>query len=99
MAFQSKDSLVLDNQLKVQKVVVKLADKHMVSVSGSTATIDVKETIKEVRMALFMDDSAGTIAPVAAASQSISGTAVTLTLSAALAAADAIELQYVIDEA
>lgn len=97
MTYQSKDSLVLGVQLKVQKLVCKKSDP-MVTTSGSTATIDLGETLSEVRMALFMDDSAGTVAPVAAASQSISGSTVTLTLSAPLAAADAIELHYVVAE-
>ena len=38
------------------------------------------------------------VAPVAAANRSVSGTSVTLTLSAAMAAADSIILKYVVDE-
>lgn len=97
MAFQSKDSLVLGVQLKVQKLVCKKSDP-MVSTSGVTATINVGESLSEVRLAMHMDDSAGTVAPVAAASQSISGSSVTLTLAAALADADCIVLEYVIAE-
>lgn len=97
-SFQSKDSLVLGVQLKVQELVVTKADAALVSTSGSTATIDVKEPIGEIRCALFIDDSAGTVAPVAAANRSVSGTSVTLTLSAAMADADSIVLKYVVDE-
>ena len=66
------------------------------STSGSTATIDCGQVISEVRCALFVDDSAATVAPVVAANRSVSGEFVTLTLSAPLAAADAIILEYVI---
>ena len=96
-SFQSKDSLVLGIQLKVQEVCVTLSDS-ILSNSGAVATIDVKEPIKEVRLALHMDDSLGVVVPVAAASQSISGSSVALTLAHAMAAGDSITLKYVIDE-
>lgn len=97
MAFESKDSAVLGVQLKVQELTVKLGDP-CVSVSGSTATIDVKEPIAEVRSCTFTDDSAATSAPVVASSRVITGTQVVLTLSAALAVNDAIIMRYVIAE-
>lgn len=96
MSYLSNQSQVQSLQLKVQELVVKLADNEVVSVSGNDATIDVGQEISEVRAALFLDDSAGTLAPVVAANRVVSGTEVTLTLSAALAAADAIILEYVI---
>lgn len=96
--FISKDSSVLDVQNKVQQLVVKLSDSQVVSVSGLVATIDVKETLGEVRCALHVDDSAGTVAPVAAANRSVSGSSVALTLGAALASADCIILEYVVQE-
>lgn len=98
MPFQSSNSDVAGVQLKVQQLCVKLADVSVVSTSASTATIDVKQTLGEVRSAIFFDDSAGTAAPVVASNQVISGTTVRLTLSAALAAADSITLQYVITD-
>jgi len=94
--YQSKDSGVQSVQLKVQSICVKTSDTQVVTTSGSTATIDLQETIAEIRSVIFLDDSAGTAAPVAAANQAISGTQVVLTLSAAMAAADSITLQYVI---
>lgn len=98
ISYQSKDSGVQQAQLKVQEVCVKLSDTQVVSTSGSTATIDVKETIGEIRQALFLDDSAGTNAPVVASNRSVSGTAVTLTLSAAMTSADSITLKYVVSD-
>lgn len=98
MSYQSKDSAVQQVQLKVQEVCVKMSDSQVVSTSGSTATIDLGEPIGEIRSAIFVDDSAGTAAPVAAANRSVSGNQVVLTLSAAMAAADAIDLKYVISE-
>lgn len=98
VSYLPKDSLVQDLALKVQELSVKLSDSAVVSTSGSTATIDVKETIDHVRCALFIDDSAGTSAPVVASNRSVSGTQVVLTLSAPLAAADCIVLKYVVSE-
>ncbi len=98
MSYLSKNPSVQDLQLKVQELCVKLADVSVVSTSGSTATINVQETISEVRNAIFIDDSAGTAAPVVASNRSVSGSSVTLTLTAALAAADSIVLMYVVAE-
>lgn len=98
MPYQSNDSSVAALQLKVQELNVKLADVALVSVSANDVTIDVKQPIKEIRLATFFDDSAGTNAPVAAASQVISGNTVKLSVGAALASADSISLKYVISE-
>lgn len=98
MSYQSKSDAVLGVQLKVQEVCVKLGDAQLVSVSGLVATIQLGEAIAEVRAALHLDDSAGTVAPVAAANRAISGSTVALTLAAALTAADSIVLKYVIAE-
>jgi hypothetical protein len=98
MSYQAKDSGVSSVQLKVQELCLKLSDVSVVSTSGSTATIDIQETISEIRSAIFVDDSAGTAAPVVASNRSVSGTQVVLTLSAAMAAADSIILKYVVSE-
>lgn len=98
MSYMSKNPSVQDIQLKVQELCVKLSDTAVVTTSGSTATINVQENIDHVRSAIFIDDSAGTAAPVVASNRSVSGSSVTLTLSAALAAADAIVLKYVVSE-
>jgi len=98
MSYLSNDASVQRVQLKVQELCVKLSDNEIVSTSGSTATIDVQQDISEVRSALFIDDSAGTSAPVVASNRSVSGSSVVLTLSAPLAAADSIILKYVVAE-
>jgi len=97
-SFQSKDSLVLGVQLKVQELVVKKADAALVSVSGSVATIDVKEPVKEVRSVVHCKDGSASPLLVSAASIAVSGSQMALTLTAALADADSIIVKYVIDE-
>jgi hypothetical protein len=96
-SFQSKDSLVLGVQLKVQELVVKKADAALVSVSGLDVTVDVKEPVKEVRSAIHCDDSVG-LSLIAQAGIVISGSQMTLTLSNALADNDCIIVKYVINE-
>lgn len=98
MSYLSLNAAVADVQLKVQSLVLKKADNQVVSTSGSTATVDVGQPIQEVRAVLFIDDSAGTSAPVTAANRVVSANAVTLTLSAALADADCLIVEYVIAE-
>lgn len=94
MSYLSVGSDAQRVQLKVEELIVQLSDSSIVSVSGSTATIDVQQTISSVVCAEFIDDSAGTIAPVAAANRVVSGSTVTLTLSAPLVAADSIRLCF-----
>jgi hypothetical protein len=98
MSYQSLSFPVADVQLKVQELVCQLQDNSVVSTSGNTATINVGAPISEVRCALFVDDSAGTSAPVVASDRTVSGNQVTLNLGAALADADCIILEYVISE-
>lgn len=96
--FISKNEQVLNVQNKVQRVCVKMSDTGVVSTSGNNATIDVKETISEIRSAILVDDSAAGIVVVPAASQTVSGTQVTLALGVAMTTADSIMLDYVIAE-
>ncbi len=98
MSYLSSNSAVQAVQLAVQTLVLKKADNQIVSTSANTATIDVGQTISEVRCASFIDDSAGTGAPVVASNRTVSGSSVTLNLGAALATADAIVISYVVEE-
>jgi hypothetical protein len=113
ISYQSKDDAVLGLQLKVQEICAKKSDVAIVSVSGLDVTIDIKETLKQVRCAIHCDDSIGLslIAqagitypdskdPVSGApTPSVpGGSRVTLALSHALADEDALVVKYVIAE-
>lgn len=95
MSYLSTGSATQLVELKVQELVVIVTDS-IVTTSGSTATIDCGQTISTVRGALFIDDSAATVAPVVAANRSVSGTSVTLTLSAAFTTSDVIVLYFTV---
>ncbi len=97
-SFISSSSAVMNTVLKVQELCVRLSDTQIVSVSANDVTIDVGQTILQVRLATFFDDSAGTNAPVVASNQTIVTTTVKLACGAAMAAGDSITLKYVIDE-
>ena len=98
ISYQSKDDAVLGLQLKVQELCVKKSDVGILSVgAGTDVTIDVKESVKEVRAALHCDDSVG-VYLIAQAGIAISGSQITLTLSAAIADADSIVVKYVVAE-
>lgn len=98
ISYQSKDDAVLGLQLKVQEICVKKSDVGVLSVgAGTDVTIDVKEPVKEVRAALHCDDSVG-VYLIAQAGIAISGSQITITLSAAIAAEDSIILKYVVAE-
>jgi hypothetical protein len=98
ISYQSKDDAVLGLQLKVQELCVKKSDVAVLSVgAGTDVTIDVKESVKEVRAALHCDDSVG-VYLIAQAGIAISGSQITLTLSAAIADDDSIIVKYVVAE-
>ena len=97
ISYQSKDDAVLGLQLKVKEICAKKADVAIVSVSGLNVTIDVKESVKEVRCAIHCDDSIG-LSLIAQAGITISGSQVTLALSNALADNDSIVMKYVVAE-
>jgi len=98
ISYQSKDDAVLGLQLKVQELCVKKSDVSVLSVgAGTDVTIDVKESVKEVRAALHCDDSVG-VYLIAQAGIAISGSQITLTLSDAIADADSIIVKYVVAE-
>ena len=94
ISYQPKDASVQGLQLKVQELVLKKSDS-IVSVSGLDVTVDLKETVSEVRAAIVCDDSVG-IYMVAQSGIDLSvANKVTLTLSAALADEDCIILKYI----
>jgi hypothetical protein len=98
ISYQSKDDAVLGLQLKVQELCVKKSDVAVLSVgAGTDVTIDVKEPVKEVRAALHCDDSVG-VYLIAQAGIAISGSQITITLSAAIADEDSIIVKYVVAE-
>ena len=98
ISYQSKDEAVLGLQLKVQELCVKKSDVGILSVgAGTNVTIDVKEPVKQVRAALHCDDSVG-VYLIAQAGIAISGSQITLTLSAAIADEDSIVIKYVVAE-
>lgn len=98
ISYQSKDDAVLGLQLKVQEICVKTSDVGILSVgAGTTVIVDVQESVKEVRAALHCDDSVG-VYLIAQSGIAISGSQITLTLSAAIAAADSLILKYVVAE-
>lgn len=99
ISYQPKDAAVQGIQLKVQELVLKKADKQVVSTSGSDVTIDLKEPISEVRAAIHCDDSAPDAMLIAQADIDLSvANKVTLTLGAPLADEDCIIIKYVIAE-
>jgi hypothetical protein len=105
ISYQSKDERVLSVALKVQELCVKLSDGIMTG-SGTTAVIQVGESVAEVRAALFCDDSAGlsripqASITIGTPSGGVADSQVTLSLGVgvSLAADDSVILKYVVKE-
>jgi hypothetical protein len=103
ISYQPKDSAVQAQQLKVQELVLTLADKQLVSVAGTDVTIDVAQPISSVLTAIHCDDSLAASQPTSAAVLLVAqadidlsvANKITLTLANALAAEDSIIVKYI----
>lgn len=107
VSFQAKGNAQLNQQLRVQELVVSAADVSLFNANSGDAVILIQEPVAKVISALFQDDSAASIAPVAAASISIVDS-VAFTAggdkggiklaSTALAANDCVIVKYIVQE-
>jgi hypothetical protein len=98
VSYQSKDSGVQEVCLAVQELTLQLANNQVVSTSGSTVTISINEQITNVANVVHYKDSDSSIHYIPTANRTISGSQVTVTLTAALAAADALYIAYSVAE-
>ena len=98
ISYQPEDDTVLSVALKTQELVVRLSDS-IVSVSGLDVTVDVGEAVVSLPkpVVIHCDDSVG-ISLIAASGVVVSGSQITATLSAAMAAADALIIKYSVVE-
>ena len=96
MAYLSKGSDAQAVELKVQELVVNLTDTAIVTASASNVTIDAQQTIKAIRSAVHVKDGSASPLTVSVANQTVSGTTVTLALTAPLATNDAIRVCFVV---
>ena len=97
MSYESKDSKVLKQQLRVQEVAVRFADKGLYSVSTNDVTVDLGEA-HTIVSATHHDNSGPTVIMIAASAIATSGTSSTVTLGAAFAANDVLVLKYIVSE-
>lgn len=97
MSYDSKDSKVQKQQLRVQEVAVRFADKGLYTVSSNDVTVDLGEAATIVSVT-HHDNSGPTVSMIAAASIAVSGTSVTATLGAAFAANDVVVIKYIVTE-
>jgi len=102
MSFLSVGTEAQKVQLKVQELILKVdsagavVDPAVMQAVASTAVINVGQTVGTYVSAMFFDNSAGTIAMIPQASAAVSGSTITLTLAAALAANDSIRLCFTV---
>lgn len=80
-AYYSQGSNTQGVELKVQELIIAINDPIITvvnTVSASTVTIDMGESINEVREALYVSDAAGTIVPITYANRTITDNTVAL---------------------
>lgn len=102
--YRPQDDKVHNQKLKVQEITVRFSDKHLYVVSGSDVILLIKEPLQAAASCLFQDDSAGTIAPIAASALSIVDSAAYTAggdkkaikvASVTLAASDVLHVKYI----
>ena len=98
MSYQSTKPIVLNQQLKVQELVVRHADVGLYTVATNTVSIDVGETVSAIVVALLKDNSASPIlsALAAASCTIVTDTVITLDLGVEIAANDVIIVKYIV---
>jgi hypothetical protein len=95
MSFQAKNAEVLDLQLKIQEVVVRLDDKQVLEVDGSDLVVKIEEPLKECLLALKVEAD-GTLSGVDSADISLESDDKHIRLaSQSLAAGDKLLLKYI----
>ena len=97
MSYESKDSKIQKQQLQVQEVCVRFADKGLYTASGSVVTVDLGEAASIVSVLNF-DNSAPDAIMIAASGSVVTGTSVAITLGAAFAANDSLVIKYIVTE-
>lgn len=94
-SFQSKDSQVLNQQLKVQELVL-LASNPLIAVSGSDLLVSIGETVLQV-LSCQKQVAAGTLTGIVGAVNA-DPTKITLTGESAAAATTSYVVKYVVAE-
>lgn len=102
MAYLLTDSQAQGIELKVQELVLFNSATNgldsIVTIDGNDIVVEVGQNVAEVRSVLFTDNSAATVAPVVAANVAVSGSEITITLSAPFAVNDSVRLCLVVSE-
>ena len=94
-SFQAKDSQVLNQQLKVQEIVL-FANSPLLAVAGSDLVLSINETVKSV-LSCQKQVAAGTLTGIVGAVNA-DPTKITLTGESAAVATTSYVVRYIIDE-
>lgn len=106
ISYQPKDAAVQGLQLKVQELVVKKADKNIVTLAGNNVIIDLKEplyqmidgvkvNVAEIRAALWCKFATSEVLKV----EGVAGdSSLTITLAAPLADNDTLIVKYIVNK-
>ncbi len=97
-SYQSKDSQILAQQLKVQEVVIRFADLGLYAVATNDVVVQLGETLSAVFSVIHNDNSVPGAVLITAANTVVSGSQVTITLAAPFAANDSLVIRYVVAE-
>lgn len=97
ISYQSKDSLILGQQLAVQEVCIRFADTGLYTASGSVVTVNLYESCSIVNV-IHCDNSVPSAVLTALASCVVTGTSVAITLANAFATSDSIKISYIVTE-
>lgn len=107
MSFPASESQVLNQQLRVQELVVTSREPQLSVVDSGDVVVLIGEKVARVVCALRIDDSGATVAPIVQADLIISDSsaytaggdakAVRLNGVASLDAGDAVILKYIVE--
>jgi hypothetical protein len=95
MSYNSKDSLLMDQQLKVQELCIRFSDLGLYEQDGADVSVDLGEEIEAIVCVIHCDNSGPTVVLNAAASNDLTDNVLTATLASNFAANDVLIIKYI----
>jgi hypothetical protein len=92
----SKDSLLENQQLKVQELCLRFADTSLYSAAGPVVTVNLQEPLEAIVYVEHMVNAGPTDMLIAAASSVITANSVAITLAVPFAANDVLVIKYIV---
>ena len=95
MSYNSKDSLLMDQQLKVQELCIRFSDLGLYEQDGADVSVNLGEDIESIVCVLHCDNSIPDVVLNPASDNDLTDNVLTATLDNDFAADDVLIIKYI----